>query len=343
MSLHTCTKHVASLLLLFATHALAFPFYMDVGGLPNTTLLSPTVPNVEYHHIFECPHPCGLVSHFDQDGTAINGGIPQAINMSLHLSTVKATFDRFVLLNESRYMDFDFEEWNPVWERNSNDSNVRVFSLARVRKLHPTWSDTYVENAAKEEFESAAQTVLLQTMVYMRQLRPSLRIGMYGYPSRFYYQGYNSSQGDMLREQNDNLFPLWCGMDAILPTVYQFYNSCNNSNKRAPNEQYVRSNVREAVRLSKAIQSRCYGGQTSRRPPPVFVYTWHRYHDGIHFVCDQDEMMTWNISVEEGADAVVLWGDERGKEVAFASYWTHDFAPMALAWAPPVMKKMGKK
>ena len=64
-------KHVTSLLLLCATHALAFPFYMDVGGLSNTTLLSPTVPNVEYHHIFECPHPCGLVSHFDKNGTAI--------------------------------------------------------------------------------------------------------------------------------------------------------------------------------------------------------------------------------------------------------------------------------
>ena len=61
-------KHVTSLLLLCATHALAFPFYMDVGGLSNTTLLSPTVPNVEYHHIFECPHPCGLVSHFDKNG-----------------------------------------------------------------------------------------------------------------------------------------------------------------------------------------------------------------------------------------------------------------------------------
>ena len=149
-----------------------------------------------------------------------------------------------------------------------------------------------------------------------------------------------------MREQNDNLFPLWCGMDVILPTVYQFYNSCKNSNKLGPNEQYVRSNVREAVRLSKEIQLRCYmyGGQRSRRPPPqVFVYTWHRYHDGIHFVCDQDETMTWNISVEEGADAVVLWGDERGKEVAFATYWKHDFAPMALAWVPPVGKETGKK
>eukprot|EP00940_MAST-03C_sp_MAST-3C-sp2_P000445 g445.t1 len=305
---------------------------MDVGGLPDNVSLTPTVPNVEFRRIFECPHPCGLVSQFDKDGNKVNGGIPQSINMTLHLSTLETTFERYVARNESRFMDFDFEAWNPIWERNANTSHVRLASVERVKSRHPTWSDPIqIENAAKEEFEAAAQTVLMETMSYMRRIRPSLRVGMYGYPTRFYFDGYNSSQGDLLREQNDDLFPLWCSMDAIMPSVYQFYNSCNRSDVRANNEMYVRSNVREAVRISKEVQTRC---DTQTRPP-VLVYTWHRYHDGVHFVCDQDESMTWDISVEEGADAVVLWGYERGTSKAFQTYWTHDFAPMALAWSPP--------
>jgi len=328
---------LATLLLWSGTRARAFPFYMDIGGLPANISLLPSVPNVEFFRIFECPHPCGLVPHFDKDGNEVNGGIPQEINMSLHLSTIKTTFDRHVPLNESRFMDFDFENWNPIWERNANNSHVRLSSLSRVRRLHPSWSNvTEVEIAARDEFESAAQTVLMQTMSYMRQLRPSLRVGMYGYPTRFYFHGYNSSEGDVLREQNDNLFPLWCSMDGILPSVYQFYDSCNNTGDRASNEEYVRSNVREAVRISKETQARCEGKQ--QRRPPVLVYTWHRYHDGVDFVCDQDETMTWDISVEEGADAVVLWGDERQKADEFASYWKHDFAPLALKWSPPPPK-----
>ena len=248
--------------LLLCTHARTFPFYMDVGGVPHNMSLVPTVPNVEFGRIFECPHPCGLIPHFDKDGNEVNGGVPQDVNMTLHFTTIKTTFDRYVPLNESRFMDFDFEAWNPIWERNANDSHVRLRSVARVKSRHPTWSDpAQIEIAAREEFESAAQTVLMETMSYMRQIRPSLRVGMYGYPTRFYYNGYNTGQGDILREQNDNLFPLWCSMDGILPSVYQFYNSCNNSNVRAGNEEYVRSNVREAVRISKEIQARCGGNR----------------------------------------------------------------------------------
>ena len=65
---------------------------------------------------------------------------------------------------------------------------------------------------------------------------------------------------------------------------------------------------------------------------PVFVYTWHRYHDGIHLVCDQDELMAWNISMEEGADAIILWGDERKTQQEFESYWKNDFVPMFTNW-----------
>ena len=306
---------------------------MDIGGLSGIEL-SPAVPRVAVGKIFECPHPCGILPHFDRtSGRPVNGGLPQVGNMSLHLETLRTTFDKYVALNESRLMDFDFESWNPVWERNSVSSSlVRNASVARVQKAHPDWDQATVEAAAQAEFESAAQTWLAATMHYMRQIRPQLRVGMYGYPTRYYYHGYNDTiQGPRLREQNDALFPLWCHMDAIMPSVYQFYDSCNHSSARLPNEEYVRSTVREAVRIAGEVERRC----AAQVKPPVLVYTWHRYHDGTRFVCDADETMTWSISAEEGANGVVLWGDERKTADDFKAYWANDFAPLALAWSPP--------
>ena len=114
-----------SLLLLLHCGASAstFPFLMDIGGLSGVEL-SPPVPRVAAGRIFECPHPCGLVPHFDGAGLPVNGGLPQAGNMTLHLATLRATFDKYVPLNESRLMDFDFEQWNPVWARNSPGASL---------------------------------------------------------------------------------------------------------------------------------------------------------------------------------------------------------------------------
>ena len=86
------------------------------------------------------------------------------------------------------------------------------------------------------------------------------------------------------------------------------------------NVQYVSSVVAEAVRISKAVPSKCGVGagagfepraastpgllrsvrsdrprqrQRQRQRPPVLAYTWHRYHSSpsVGFVCDGDEAM----------------------------------------------------
>ena len=70
---------------------------------------------MKFNKIFECPHPCGVMPSFDKtSGKKINGGVPQSVNMSLHHSTLKATFDKYIDFNDDRLIDFDFESWNPV-------------------------------------------------------------------------------------------------------------------------------------------------------------------------------------------------------------------------------------
>lgn len=149
---------VASAMLLAAGTAEYFPFHMDIGhyGSSNASVLHPSVPRVAMDTVFECPHPCGLMAFYSSNGTAVNGGIPQEINMTLHLTTLAATFNRTVPLNESRLLDYDFESWNPVWNRNPNTSAVQNASRARVRAVHPSWTEDEVEAAAKNDFQDAA-------------------------------------------------------------------------------------------------------------------------------------------------------------------------------------------
>ena len=61
--------------------------------------------------------------------------------------------------------------------------------------------------------------------------------------------------GDALRAANDRLLPLYCEMDGLFQSVYQFYNSedpaktpAQQAATRASNTAYVYSMVAEAVR-----------------------------------------------------------------------------------------------
>ena len=62
--------------------------------------------------------------------------------------------------------------------------------------------------------------------------------------------------GDTLRAENDKLLPLYCEMDGLFPSIYQFYNSEDPTKTPAQqaatwssNTAYVYSMVAEAVRL----------------------------------------------------------------------------------------------
>ena len=260
---------------------------------------------------------------FDTEGSPVNGGIPQRVNRSLHFSTLTATFDKFVPAGEDRIMDFDFENWSPVWAQNGNTSAYQNESRLLVAQAHPTWHPQQIEAQAKLAFESAGKQLLIDTIVFIKKLRPSLKVGQYSFPSRVYWSG------DALRAENDALFPLWCSVDALFPSVYQFYDSCNSSAVRSRNAEYVRSNVAEAVRIASEVKARC-GGQAVA--PPVWAYTWHRYHDGVQFLSDADESMYWTESLAAGATGIILWGSEPTTAAEFERYWADDFAPLANSW-----------
>jgi hypothetical protein len=165
----------------------------------------------------------------------------------------------------------------------------------------------------------------------VKKARPKLRLALYCYPMREYYDGYNTSSGDALRADNDRVMDLYCATDGIFPSVYQFYDSTGKPSTKAANEEYVFTNVQEAVRIAGEVPAKC----GSKKKPPVWVYTWHRYHDAPHaLVSDQDEAMYWEQSYKAGATGLVLWGSETTEPhgLEFAAWWKSNFTTLINSW-----------
>ena len=375
-----------------------FPFLYDVGGGNASQLqwVHTLVPRVELGKIFECPHPCGLLPSFNPStGVAVNGGIPQSpdFNMTLHLTTLQMTFDRgsaahhskAVPDDDSRYIDLDFESWNPSWAQNSNGSYTRNASIALARRTHPGWTDpAQIEAEAKKQFEAAALKLLVATAQAVRRLRPKLKIGFYSFPTREYWCGcewrhpslpitprhlccdrlsvamltadenatmlkrndcHPGQGGDALRAENDKLLPLYCEMDGLFPSVYQFYNSedptktpAQQAATKASNAAYVHSMVAEAVRLQKLAGAKCTTRAAAARP--VYAYTWHRYHDGVNFLSAGDLVMSFEQAYLAGAAANVMWGSEPKTMAQFKAWYTSTYAPLVNKWVPPAERSV---
>ena len=322
-----------------------WPFFFAVGPFTRwhnvTEALHPSVPRVQFNKTFECPHPCGLMPSYANSSatSSVNGGLPQLVNMTLHIATLNRTFAALVDPDESRLMDFDFEAWHPAWYQN-NGTLYQNESRALVRQAHPMFTPTQVEAEAKTQYEAAAKNLITTTIATIKALRPTITVGMYGLPARSYW----SNPTAQTRAWNDALFPIWCEFDAIFPSIYQFYNSCNDSSPdhaiRGRNENYVRNTVSEAVRIKEEIAKRCPRNELdgSPRHTPVYPYTWMRYHDAEHFCCDADALMQWNISAHVGADGIILWGSEdflTHTTGEFEEYWTRDFVPLVKSWKGP--------
>eukprot|EP01050_Picozoa_sp_SAG11_P027099 SAG11_NODE_6731_length_1258_cov_1.199310_1_plen_168_part_00 len=153
-----------------------------------------------------------------------------------------------------------------------------------------------------------------------------------------YHQG-----GDFLRAENDRLLPLICEMDALFPSVYQFYNSEDPTKSVAQhratlisNKAYVYSMVTEALRLRRLAATKCTTRTSVKRE--VYAYTWHRYHDGKSFLSDTDLRLSFEQAYLAGADGNVMWGDEPKTMPQFKAWYVNVYAPLVNAWVPPASR-----
>jgi hypothetical protein len=117
-------------------------------------------------------------------GVPVNGGVPQAANLSAHLANLRETVVQFIpdpLWTGNAV--FDFEEWTNIWDLMVDGGPAggwhsiyyQNYSIELERKAHPSWSESKLVAAAKESFETSATEFLVETLKTCNSLRPNAK------------------------------------------------------------------------------------------------------------------------------------------------------------------------
>jgi hypothetical protein len=284
----------------------------------------------------------GITTHRDFGGwpmlagtdhkDVVNGGVPQAGNLSLHLEIVADDVRRRVPdENFSGRIAIDFEAWAPTWvlpHHGRDEDPYHLYSMALVRKQQPAiaGNDTAVEEIAKEQFEAAALRFFVATLRRIRAMRPRALAGYYGFPFTTmggcqdikWFQpqfpkecGYANPSSATWRAANDRMAPIWAASSALYPSTYlqkrsefekRGHPQISNASWRAREAVIVGSVVKEAVRLSTT-----YGGGI-----PVLAFGWGLYwtppaYDTAVVSADM-EMWINAVWQPPHSTGVVLWG-----------------------------------
>jgi hypothetical protein len=162
----------------------------------------------------------------------IDGGVPQAVNMTAHLVSVRAGVARWIPSAAwSGNAVIDFDAWHPLWEFNNEHDPPRMnryqnLSLQLVQQEHPHWSVKQQLVEAEKQFNAGALDILVHTLRAAKAMRPAARWGYYGYPSGCVQLSKPSDfsplirNGELCRAANDKLAALWAETTGFFPAIY---------------------------------------------------------------------------------------------------------------------------
>ncbi|XP_012617536.1 hyaluronidase-4-like isoform X1 [Microcebus murinus] len=250
------------------------------------------------------PNELGYYPYFSQDKESFNGGIPQNMSLSKHLSKAAEDIAEAVPWWRSvRLVVIDWESWKPQWDRNWGSRIIyKKHSFAFTRNHHPDWSETKVKTVAQEEFENAGRRFMNVTLTLALEMRPKCLWGFYLYPDCYNYdyrinpEMYtgNCPNDEIIR--NDQLLWLWEKSTAIYPSIYldKILNSSLNALK------FVHYRVREAMRIAEMARHDYV--------LPVFVFSRPFYLHSLEALSQEDLVHTIGESAALGAAGVILWG-----------------------------------
>ncbi|XP_028303518.1 hyaluronidase-2 isoform X2 [Gouania willdenowi] len=246
----------------------------------------------------------GLYPYFEHGSTPVNGGLPQLASLTLHYGKMPEGVQKYIREPEAKGLAvIDWEEWRPLWIRNWDIKDIyRSKSREMVAQKNPKWTPEQVGKVAQQEFELSARKYILETLKFVKSLRPNQLWGFYLFPDCYnhdYRGGLTNYTGrcpavEMAR--NDQLNWLWMECTALFPSIYM--GSMLRSSKHG--RLFVRNRVKEAMRLASV------GDGLAR---PVFVYTRPSYISQMTLLTEMDLVSTIGESVALGAAGVIFWGD----------------------------------
>jgi hypothetical protein len=283
------------------------------------------------NHSLDCePYPCpkqywrgcwqGDMPVIHQTATEtrlVNGGVPQAANLSRHLELLKSGIPHWIPDPEwSGNAVLDFEAWDPLWQHNTasgcgyHGACYQELSIKLVKAAHPEWSHnaTAVAREAERQFNAAALEWMVQTLRTCRAIRPRAKWGYYGY---FYSPEYPRA--------------LWQAMGALYPQIYLYSDKpTNSSGAHAARRLSIGSIVDTAVNVSRSLAA------DGLPRPPVLPFAWQRYpgYSITGPMLDSVDLASELLApYNHGADGLVVWGDD-SEGVAYWDYVANVSGPM---------------
>lgn len=128
----------------------------------------------------------GKYPYLSHEGERVNGGLPQLGNLSAHLALATTQVSGMLRPNFTGLGVIDWEEWNPLWGRNSGAKReYRLLSKQLVKQQSPELSRRDTRAAARREFEESAQRYMEETLQSAVRERPRGLWGFYGFPVCF--------------------------------------------------------------------------------------------------------------------------------------------------------------
>ena len=261
----------------------------------------------------------GAFPSIKNDGTKINGGVPQAANLTQHLNLfAKGVTDWIPDPNWNGNAVLDFEEWTTIWEENDNilDSwhgkRYQNESIRIVRLQHPEFNNTQIEAMAKLNFETAASNFFIQSLNLGRKLRPHAKWGFYGVPANQLGPcsgtgkdtkcSYDGPDGALYKSYASRQANVIQASDALFPSIYL---SDSLINRPYNASSYVTSIISEMVHLANG--------------KPVYAYAWHYYHAGKNLIPINQTIAILDNVLKAGGNGVVYWGSSMQQKNA--TYW----------------------
>ena len=267
-----------------------------------------------------------------QDSVPVNGGVPQAANLSAHIEKLRETVVQWIPNPEwDGLAVFDFEEWTNIWELMVSPSPgggwhsivYQNYSIELERKAHPSWTESQLVVAAKSSYEAAATEFLVQTLRTCRALRPNAKWGLYGYPIGGEYDVGNKSS--VMVQYAERQLPIFAESGALFPSIYLpsgTHGKVFPWQDSAYYQTYVRSIVQQTALLSRQVEAVAAAGGRPR--PSVFPFAWSKYHNGTTLLTTEDATTEFVLPYSAGADGLVWWGgNEAGHPNDTAAFWAH--------------------
>ena len=181
-----------------------------------------------------------------------------------------------------------------VENRSSNAMIVLDFEAKKMIELN---------RSEDEEVVSKIINFYIEILDIVKKERPNATVGYYGYPFRDYW-----NRNDAWRKKNERLIPLFEKVDAIFPSLYDFYADDIDVGK-ASDMAYIKDNVEESLRFAEMFDKK------------VYPFVWHRYHSsnktrGMQFI---DPLEFENSLAEivkssyngRKASGIIWWSSER--------------------------------